>query len=186
MNIMGLFDFLKSKRTKKVLIVEDDKFLSELGWREFCRHLLYDLPDLAERNLHGRVVKNKEALANPEALALYQGIAEDRRMEALTVSEALARMEPTPLGHIGHVQRDHQRAAEFESDACVTGHQRPAEPEDHECSDCGSFCNACGDDICTDSGEFIRKDLGGDTPYYCSNGCVISDMARAEESQEVA
>ena len=28
-----------------------DKFLSELGWREFCRHLLYDLPDLAERNL---------------------------------------------------------------------------------------------------------------------------------------
>ncbi|MBR1152830.1 deoxyribodipyrimidine photo-lyase [Bradyrhizobium sp. JYMT SZCCT0428] len=28
-----------------------DKFLSELGWREFCRHLLYDLPDLATRNL---------------------------------------------------------------------------------------------------------------------------------------
>ena len=28
-----------------------DKFLSELGWREFCRHLLYDMPDLAERNL---------------------------------------------------------------------------------------------------------------------------------------
>ena len=28
-----------------------DKFLSELGWREFCRHLLFDLPDLAERNL---------------------------------------------------------------------------------------------------------------------------------------
>ncbi len=28
-----------------------DKFLSELGWREFCRHLLYDAPDLAERNL---------------------------------------------------------------------------------------------------------------------------------------
>jgi deoxyribodipyrimidine photo-lyase len=28
-----------------------DKFLSELGWREFCRHLLYDVPDLAERNL---------------------------------------------------------------------------------------------------------------------------------------
>jgi deoxyribodipyrimidine photo-lyase len=27
------------------------KFLSELGWREFCRHLLYDLPDLASRNL---------------------------------------------------------------------------------------------------------------------------------------
>ncbi|MBY0506475.1 MAG: glycoside hydrolase [Bryobacteraceae bacterium] len=31
---------------------------------------------------------------------LYQGIAEDRSMEALTVSEALARVEPTPLGHI--------------------------------------------------------------------------------------
>ena len=28
-----------------------EKFLSELGWREFCRHLLYDVPDLAERNL---------------------------------------------------------------------------------------------------------------------------------------
>src|SRR5262249_52874861 len=27
-----------------------DKFLSELGWREFCRHLLFDAPDLAERN----------------------------------------------------------------------------------------------------------------------------------------
>ena len=28
-----------------------DKFLSELAWREFCRHLLYDVPDLATRNL---------------------------------------------------------------------------------------------------------------------------------------
>ena len=28
-----------------------DKFLSELGWREFCRHLLFDQPDLAGRNL---------------------------------------------------------------------------------------------------------------------------------------
>lgn len=28
-----------------------DKFLSELGWREFCRHLLFDHPDLAHRNL---------------------------------------------------------------------------------------------------------------------------------------
>lgn len=28
-----------------------DKFMSELGWREFCRHLLFDVPDLAERNL---------------------------------------------------------------------------------------------------------------------------------------
>lgn len=29
------------------------KFLGELGWREFGRHLLFDLPDLAERNLQG-------------------------------------------------------------------------------------------------------------------------------------
>jgi deoxyribodipyrimidine photo-lyase len=28
-----------------------DKFLSELGWREFCRHLLFDVPDLSKRNL---------------------------------------------------------------------------------------------------------------------------------------
>jgi deoxyribodipyrimidine photo-lyase len=28
-----------------------DKFMSELGWREFSRHLLYDVPDLATRNL---------------------------------------------------------------------------------------------------------------------------------------
>lgn len=28
-----------------------EKFLSELGWREFCRHLLFDIPDLATRNL---------------------------------------------------------------------------------------------------------------------------------------
>jgi deoxyribodipyrimidine photo-lyase len=28
-----------------------EKFLSELAWREFCRHLLFDVPDLATRNL---------------------------------------------------------------------------------------------------------------------------------------
>jgi deoxyribodipyrimidine photo-lyase len=28
-----------------------EKFLSELGWREFCRHLLFDYPDLATKNL---------------------------------------------------------------------------------------------------------------------------------------
>ncbi len=33
------------------LAADIDKFLSELGWREFCRHLLYDVPDLTERNL---------------------------------------------------------------------------------------------------------------------------------------
>ena len=35
------------------------------------------ITELAVREVvHGREVKNKEALANPEALALYQGIAE--------------------------------------------------------------------------------------------------------------
>jgi deoxyribodipyrimidine photo-lyase len=29
-----------------------DKYLEEVGWREFCRHLLFDVPDLATRNLH--------------------------------------------------------------------------------------------------------------------------------------
>ena len=33
------------------LSADIDKFLSELGWREFCRHLLFDVPDLAGRNL---------------------------------------------------------------------------------------------------------------------------------------
>jgi deoxyribodipyrimidine photo-lyase len=28
-----------------------EKLLSELGWREFCRHLLHDVPDIATRNL---------------------------------------------------------------------------------------------------------------------------------------
>lgn len=28
-----------------------EKFLSELGWREFCRHLLFDVPTLAQQNL---------------------------------------------------------------------------------------------------------------------------------------
>jgi hypothetical protein len=28
-----------------------DKYLAELGWREFCRHLLFDAPDIATRNL---------------------------------------------------------------------------------------------------------------------------------------
>ena len=33
------------------LSADIDKFLSELGWREFCRHLLFDVPDLSDRNL---------------------------------------------------------------------------------------------------------------------------------------
>ncbi|MGB8401517.1 cryptochrome/photolyase family protein [Bradyrhizobium sp.] len=33
------------------LAADIEKFLSELGWREFCRHLLFDMPDLAARNL---------------------------------------------------------------------------------------------------------------------------------------
>jgi len=36
---------------RPALSADIDKFLSEVGWREFCRHLLFDVPDLAERNL---------------------------------------------------------------------------------------------------------------------------------------
>jgi deoxyribodipyrimidine photo-lyase len=36
---------------RPALTADIDKFLSELGWREFCGHLLFDAPDLAERNL---------------------------------------------------------------------------------------------------------------------------------------
>ena len=37
---------------RKPAIASDvGKFLSELGWREFSRHLLHDLPQLAEKNL---------------------------------------------------------------------------------------------------------------------------------------
>jgi deoxyribodipyrimidine photo-lyase len=36
---------------RPALSADADKFLSELGWREFCRHLLYDNPDIATANL---------------------------------------------------------------------------------------------------------------------------------------
>jgi deoxyribodipyrimidine photo-lyase len=36
---------------RPALSADIDKFLSELGWREFCRHLLFDVPDLSTRNL---------------------------------------------------------------------------------------------------------------------------------------
>jgi deoxyribodipyrimidine photo-lyase len=36
---------------RPALAADIDKFLSEVGWREFCRHLLFDVPDLATRNL---------------------------------------------------------------------------------------------------------------------------------------
>ncbi|MFZ1966620.1 MAG: deoxyribodipyrimidine photo-lyase [Bradyrhizobium sp.] len=36
---------------RPALAGDADKFLSELGWREFCRHLLFDVPDLATRDL---------------------------------------------------------------------------------------------------------------------------------------
>ena len=41
--------FAKAERPR--LSEDIDKFLSELGWREFCRHLLFDVPNLATRNL---------------------------------------------------------------------------------------------------------------------------------------
>ena len=50
---------------------DTDKFLSELGWREFCRHLLFDVPDLATHNLQSSFDafswRNDEA-----ALAVWQ------------------------------------------------------------------------------------------------------------------
>ena len=36
---------------RPALSSDADKFLSELGWREFCRHLLHDTPELATTNL---------------------------------------------------------------------------------------------------------------------------------------
>ena len=36
---------------RPAIATDVEKFLSELGWREFCRHLLFDIPDLAKRNL---------------------------------------------------------------------------------------------------------------------------------------
>ena len=36
---------------RPALSTDIDKFLAELGWREFCRHLLFDTPELAMRNL---------------------------------------------------------------------------------------------------------------------------------------
>ena len=38
-------------RERPALSGDIDKFLSELGWREFCRHLLFDTPEMATRNL---------------------------------------------------------------------------------------------------------------------------------------
>ena len=48
-----------------------DKFLTELGWREFCYHLLYHNPDLASRNIQRRF----DAMPwrdDPEALRAWQ------------------------------------------------------------------------------------------------------------------
>jgi deoxyribodipyrimidine photo-lyase len=36
---------------RPALSADAEKFLSELGWREFCRHLLFDNPELATANL---------------------------------------------------------------------------------------------------------------------------------------
>jgi deoxyribodipyrimidine photo-lyase len=36
---------------RPALSADANKFLSELGWREFCRHLLFDNPELATTNL---------------------------------------------------------------------------------------------------------------------------------------
>src|ERR1700719_4007806 len=36
---------------RPALAADTNKFLSELGWREFCRHLLFDESELATRNM---------------------------------------------------------------------------------------------------------------------------------------
>jgi deoxyribodipyrimidine photo-lyase len=41
--------FAAAKQPK--IAIDVDKFLSELGWREFCRHLLFDHPKMHEANL---------------------------------------------------------------------------------------------------------------------------------------
>ena len=48
-----------------------EKFLSELGWREFCRHLLFDVPDLASRNLQPQF-DNFPWKRDDKALAAWQ------------------------------------------------------------------------------------------------------------------
>ena len=48
-----------------------DKFLSEVGWREFCRHLLYDLPDLHRQPLHARF-EDFPFRDDPDALRAWQ------------------------------------------------------------------------------------------------------------------
>jgi deoxyribodipyrimidine photolyase len=41
-----------------------DKYLSELGWREFCRHLVFDAPDLALR-FRGNLTTRHLSRGNP-------------------------------------------------------------------------------------------------------------------------
>jgi deoxyribodipyrimidine photo-lyase len=53
------------------LSTDIEKFLSELGWREFCRHLLFDVPDLATRNLQSQF-DGFAWKADPTALRAWQ------------------------------------------------------------------------------------------------------------------
>ena len=48
-----------------------DKFLSELGWREFCRHLLFDHPDMHRNNLQA-AFNAFPWLRNAKALRAWQ------------------------------------------------------------------------------------------------------------------
>ena len=48
------------------------QLLSELGWREFCRHLLFDRPDLAERNLQSSFDDFPWKTENRKALQAWQ------------------------------------------------------------------------------------------------------------------
>ena len=49
-----------------------DKFLSELGWREFCHHLLFDTPELADAQPAAGLRRVSLAAATDEALRAWQ------------------------------------------------------------------------------------------------------------------
>lgn len=61
--------FAAAKEPK--IAADVDKFLSELGWREFCRHLLFDHPDIHRTNLQ-RAFDNFPWISDAKALRSWQ------------------------------------------------------------------------------------------------------------------
>ncbi len=55
-----------------VRVGDVDKFLSEIGWREFAYHLLFHHPDLATRNFSSRFDEFPWAAADPVVLRAWQ------------------------------------------------------------------------------------------------------------------